>query len=379
MPDSRAHGIDHQALWHLLRHAAEAFVLVDEPGTIRFANDTAHRLFGWPPGELEGRSVEELVPAPLRAAHVDSRRGYHQNPAARPMGQRMELFACRRDGSRFPVRIGLSYVRADGETLVLAVVIDTSELKHAQESLLEYTRALERSNRDLEQFASVASHDLQEPLRKIQAFGERLRELPGEPLGERGRDYLERMLAAAGRMSTLIEDLLTYSRVTTRAQPFGEVDLNETIRGVLSDLELKLEQSGGKVEVAPLPRIEADPTQMRQLLQNLLQNALKFTRPGVAPLVRVEGEVVPGPPRALRLSVIDNGIGFEPRYQERIFNLFQRLHPRGAYQGSGIGLAICRKIADRHAGRIEAHGRPGEGATFTVHLPLRQGESWRQA
>jgi PAS domain S-box-containing protein len=258
------------------------------------------------------------------------------------------------------------------------------ERKRAEDSLRASAAKLERSNRELQDFASVASHDLQEPLRKIQAFGDRLKTRYAPQLSEEGRDYLARMQNAAGRMQTLINDLLTFSRVTTKARPFAEVDLGQVAREVLSDLEVRLEQVGGRVEIGRLPALEADPLQMRQLLQNLIGNALKFRRPDEPPVVRVSAEAVeradasaapPARPRAAyRIAVADNGIGFDEKYLDRIFTVFQRLHGRNAYEGNGVGLAVCRRIAERHGGSITAESSPGRGATFYVTLPASQPE-----
>jgi light-regulated signal transduction histidine kinase (bacteriophytochrome) len=217
----------------------------------------------------------------------------------------------------------------------------------------------------------VASHDLQEPLRKIQTLGDRLRTTCADSLGPEGRDYLERMNNAAVRMRALIDDLLAYSRVSSRAQPFEQVDLQRIAREVLDDLETVTEQTRASISLGALPVLEADPIQMRQLLQNLLSNALKFRRDDVAPCISVQGTVDAGK-RQLELRVEDNGIGFDEKYQERIFALFQRLHGRSKYEGTGIGLAICRKIAERHGGSIRARSTPEQGSTFIVTLPLEQ-------
>ncbi len=256
-----------------------------------------------------------------------------------------------------------------------ALRIAHDELEHR---VAERTAELARSNAELEQFAYAASHDLQEPLRKIQAFGDRLRAKCEGSLDADGQDYLARMQAAANRMSGLINDLLTYSRVTTQAQPFRPVDLNEVAQDVLSALELEIEQSEAEVVVGDLPTVEADATQMHQLLQNLVSNALKFRRSGMKPVVRLSGRVLRAPePEApgklcevAEITVEDNGIGFDPKFTERIFGVFQRLHSREEYAGSGIGLALCRKIVSRHGGTIEAESVPGEGARFTVRLPV---------
>jgi len=239
---------------------------------------------------------------------------------------------------------------------------------------------LERSNRELQDFAFVASHDLQEPLRKIQAFGDRLRTVQGEKFDEQGRDYLNRMNNAAERMHTLINDLLTFSRVTTKAQPFESTDLSRIAKDVINDLETTIEQSGGKVTVAELPTIDADAFQMRQLMQNLIANALKFKKADTKPTVEVSSEVVDtslsenedNGGHLVSISVKDNGIGFDEKYLDRIFTPFQRLHGRNEYEGTGIGLAVCRKIAERHGGTLTAKSTPGEGSTFIATLPLTQ-------
>lgn len=257
----------------------------------------------------------------------------------------------------------------------------------AQAQLLEEEtrrrQELDRSNAELQQFASIASHDLQEPLRKILAFGNRLKDKYGEALTDQGRDYLDRMQNAASRMQTLIDDLLILSRITTRARPFMTVDLAQVTQDVLSDLEVRIQQTQGRVEVGELPTIAADPLQMRQLLQNLIGNALKFHRDEEPPVVRIYSRFGDQrqPSESLadswQIIIEDNGIGFDEMYLDRIFNVFQRLHSRSEYEGTGVGLAICRKIVERHGGSLTAESKPGRGATFTVTLPItqRQGDT----
>lgn len=289
---------------------------------------------------------------------------------------------------RFPVRV-VSAIEADLERADDELVRTNDHLKdeiaerqRAEDELKAFTAQLERSNRELEEFAYVASHDLQEPLRKVQAFGDRLKANCAEALSERGRDYLERMQQAAARMQILINDLLTFSRVTTKAQPFMPVDLAQVTREVVVDLDVRIEQVGGRVDLDALPTIDADPLQMRQLLQNLIGNALKFHGPEAPPVVNVRSRCLPeresgpdvnaAPPKWCQILVADNGIGFDEKYLERIFAPFQRLHGRGVYEGTGIGLAVCRKIVERHGGSITAHSTPGQGATFIVTLPIAQ-------
>jgi signal transduction histidine kinase len=272
--------------------------------------------------------------------------------------------------------IGLAMVNAE---YVGRIQTEIQEREQVEEALKIYAAELERSNRELQDFAYVASHDLQEPLRKIQTFADRLQAKYRDVLDERGNEYLQRMQESAGRMRHLIDDLLTFSRVTTAAEPFVELPLTSLVQGVVVDLEAQLERTQGVVNVAVMPEIEGEPAQLRRLFQNLISNALKFHRPGVPPEVRVWAELVNEPgrlrekrPRLCRIYVADNGIGFDDRYRNRIFNLFERLHGRHEYEGTGMGLAICRKIVEHHAGYIEAQGKPGEGATFTITLPVRQ-------
>jgi signal transduction histidine kinase len=247
---------------------------------------------------------------------------------------------------------------------------EIAERERAQAELRSYADQLERSNRELQEFTYIASHDLQEPLRKIQAFGSRLQDKFGDTLGAQGQDYLTRMQGAALRMQCLIEGLLSYSRVTTKVQPFQPVALATTVQEVLADLEIRIAQNGGTVEVGYLPTVNGDPLQMRQLLQNLIANALKFHRPDVPPVVRVGTAQVDD--AWCQIEVSDNGIGFENKYAERIFQVFQRLNGRDAYEGAGIGLSICRKIVERHGGTIMVTSEPGQGTTFTVALPIAE-------
>ncbi|NEP57950.1 MAG: GAF domain-containing protein [Symploca sp. SIO2G7] len=284
------------------------------------------------------------------------------------------------------------------ETELLRQIADQIGIALAQAQLLEretrQRQELARSNVELQQFAYIASHDLQEPLRKIQAFGDRLKVKFDDTLTDQGRDYLERMQNAARRMQILIDDLLSLSRVTTKTQPFIPVNLSLVVQNVLSDLEISIQETGAQVEVGDLPTVEADPVQMRQLLQNLIGNALKFHKAEEQPVVKIYSQLLMSlespvlssdhqkqvPTDATnnrdscQILVKDNGIGFEEKYLDRIFNAFQRLHGRSEYPGTGIGLAICRKIVERHGGSITATSVLGQGATFMITLPLKQAQ-----
>lgn len=233
--------------------------------------------------------------------------------------------------------------------------------------------SLQRSNQELQDFAYVASHDLQEPLRKIQAFGNLLETEYADSLGD-GKDYLERMRNAAKRMSALIEDILSFSRVTTKGRSFTPVNLRTVAAEVIGDLEIRIADTAAMVEIGSLPTIPADAMQMRQLLQNLITNAIKFHRDDVRPIIKLQARIEQG---FCHLEVIDNGLGFDEKYLDRIFAVFQRLHDRKTYEGTGIGLAVCRKIVERHGGTITATSRLGKGSTFIISLPMRhkKGES----
>lgn len=250
------------------------------------------------------------------------------------------------------------------------------KLQETEKALTAYAVELERSNRELQSFAYIASHDLQEPLRKIQTFSDRMHHIYADTLDQRGVDYLVRMQSAGERMQVLIQDLLTFSRVTTNSQQFVDVDLNQVVGGVLEDLEITIEETQAEIVIGNLPTIEADSLQMRQLFQNLIGNALKFHKQNVRPVIMIASEQIVPQLRNenvnWKITITDNGIGFNEKYLDRIFTLFQRLHDRQSYSGTGVGLAICRKIVELHHGQITAQSKLDEGTTFLIHLPEKQ-------
>jgi PAS domain S-box-containing protein len=264
---------------------------------------------------------------------------------------------------------------------LLGTTQDVTALKATETALEKKAAELERSNAELEQFAYVASHDLQEPLRKIRTFGERLSTKCKDNLDENGQAYLESMLNASARMQELIDDLLQYSRVTREHQEFVPTDLNHVLAGVLDDLQVNIEQQKAEITVGRLPVVNAIPGQMRQLFQNLLSNALKFHAVGKPPVVKISAESITIDKPSLtgrfaqsgsywRIIVADNGIGFDEQYLEKMFVAFQRLHGREKYKGTGIGLAVCQKIVEHHGGRITARGTLDKGSVFIVDLPI---------
>ena len=354
----------------------DGVVFVGLNGPVEEANPAYLDMLGYQLDELVGMTYQQLTPPRWAAMEADI---VAEQLLSRGYTDEYEKEYIRKGGSVFPVAVRAILVRDEtgAPVRIMGIVRDITEQKQAKEALERHAHDLARSNEELEQFAYVASHDLQEPLRKIRAFGALLADEKRESLDDEGQQYIDFMTDAAARMQTLVSDLLALSRVTTAAHPFEDLSLAEVFDTVLSDLSVRLEEAGGHVEVSATPTVEADRTQMEQLFRNLIGNALKFCRPGVPPHVTVEVaaqaqpiDAVPGP--AHTIVVTDNGIGFELSQGSKLFQPFKRLHARHQYEGAGIGLAICEKIVLRHHGRITASGTPGAGATFTVTLPRRQ-------
>jgi two-component system sensor kinase FixL len=364
----------------ILESSLDPIITIDHRGIITEFNKAAEQTFGHPREKVLGTKPSEvLFPPATSAGQQDRIDRYLDVGEGSMLGKRVEVSAVRAGGESFDAEMAMTISYEQGEPVLTFFVRDISRRKQAEEQQKRYAAELERSNRELEQFAYVASHDLQEPLRKIRTFGDRLQIKCGDKLDDAELDCLQRMQSAAARMQALIDGLLSLSRVTTQARDFVAVDLAEVAREVVSDLEVQIEQAGGRVEVGHLPAIQADPLQMRQLLQNLIANGLKFRRVDAAPVVKVHGRFVhgrthrktglPAQDEQCRIVVEDNGIGFDQRHEDRIFGVFQRLHPRDVFEGMGIGLALCRKIVERHGGKITARGTPGEGSVFEVLLP----------
>jgi light-regulated signal transduction histidine kinase (bacteriophytochrome) len=357
----------------------QGLCMFDADQRLIVCNERYLEMYGFSPDVVKpGIRLREIMEYSVSLGNYrreDAERAIAERPTTADKRERAVLHQRLEDGRVIAV---MHQPMAGGGSV--ATYEDVTQTVRAEEALREYAQKLERSNRELQDFASIASHDLQEPLRKIEAFGDRLKAKCGDQLSDLGRTYIDRMQDAATRMRSLINDLLTYSQVTTKARPFVPVDLGRIAAEVMSDLQVTIEQAGARIELGDLPVVEADPTQMRQLLQNLLSNALKFRRQGVPPVVRISGRLRgpegaggnDGAARRCEVTVADNGIGFKPDYAARIFGIFQRLHGRNEYPGTGIGLATCRKILERHGGSVRASSQPGEGATFVFTLPIEQ-------
>ena len=373
----------------VIESIADAIITIDRKGNIQSFNFSAEKIFGYSEETVIGRNVKMLMPEEVSHDHDSYLTEYGGGAASTIINERRDLAGLRRDGTTFPLELCVTEMNIAGQRMFTGIIRDITHIKEAEEKviraneeLLRYARNAEedaknlaRSNHDLEQFASVAAHDLQEPLRKVQAFGDRLESNYSDALGDQGRDYVNRMQNAASRMQTLIGDLLAFSRVSSTASDFVPVDLDQLTQEVLSDLEIRIEETDAQISVSGMPKIDGDALQLRQLIQNLIGNSLKYSREGIAPSIELSGRMLSDgpdkPQQHCEISITDNGIGFDEEYAEKIFGIFQRLHGRTQYEGTGVGLAICRKIAERHGGTITASGGANQGAKFIVVLPMK--------
>lgn len=338
-----------------LEAAPNGMMVVERDGVISFANSEARRLFA---SDLVGESVETFIAPEARANHRALREGYLFAPTRRGMGKGRDLIALSAKGRSFPVEIGLNPIERHGRAATLAAVVDITERKKAESALL-------RSNAELEQFAYLASHDMQEPLRMVASYTQLLGERYRGRLDEKADRYIGYATEGVVRMQTLVRDLLSYSRVTSEPHAKASVDLADVVADTLAQFRERLRECGGEVSVSALPAVVGNRIQLERVFSNLFANALKF-RADAPPLVSVSAErsgvmVV--------ISVADNGIGIDPRHFERVFLMFQRLHERGKYEGSGIGLAIVKKIVEGHGGKVWLHRPEGQGTRISFTLP----------
>jgi PAS domain S-box-containing protein len=350
--DLAATTVSRDFLDRIMSSLGDGVVVADRDGKIRLLNPAALALLG---GDREGWMnvpVESLFEGTARDALA----------AARAKGGPVEFeSALRREGGDLPVLCSAAALPERGSNAIVVTLKDISQRKRIE-------LALARSNEELEQFAFVASHDLQEPLRKVAGFCQLLQRRYSEKLGPEGAQYVASAVEGSLRMRNLIADLLAFARIGREERPFAEVDVAEVVADTVATLQPVIAESGGKVSWGRLPRVQGDRVDLGRLFQNLLSNALKF-RSERPPLVRIEARRA-GP--LWEFTVADNGIGIDPAFQDRLFVVFQRLHGRGRYPGTGIGLAICKKIAARHGGRIWVESRPGEGSTFHFTVSTRR-------
>lgn len=365
--------LDQAGLRMILDTAPNGILMVDEKGFIVLANKELENLFRYESNELLGEPIEILVPHAAKTSHPGSRQHFFKAPEPRAMGAGRDLNGLRKDGTLFPVEIGLNPLQAGDKRYVVASVVDITERKKSEKILQENLVELKRSNEDLQQFAYVCSHDLQEPLRVITNYTQLLERRYRGQLDDNADDFIEFITDAASRMQVLINDLLVFSRVHTRGQEMRETDCNYVVKKAMDNLKLAIEENEATIviETEPLPAVLGDSTQLTQLFQNIIGNAIKF-RSEVKPIIRISTEEGQ---EYWTFKIKDNGIGFEMQYAARIFVIFQRLHPKETYAGSGIGLAVCKKIVERHGGVIAVESEPGEGTTIVFTLKRTRKDS----
>ena len=350
----------------IIEAALDAFVGMDAGGLITDWNQQAEQTFGWTRSEAVGQSLAALIiPPQYREAHANGLGHFLKTGEGPVLNRRIEIAALHRDGHQFPIELAICPVNWGDKRLFAAFVRDVTERQQAQQALANKIEELARSNAELEQFAYVASHDLQEPLRMVASYTQLLARRYKGRLDADADDFIGFAVDGATRMQTLIQDLLAYSRVTTRGQSFEVTDAATSCANALRNLRTAIADADGVVHVAPLPRVRADESQLTQLFQNLIGNAIKY-RNHRKPEIRVSAQ---SDGTFETFSVEDNGIGIEPQYFDRIFQMFQRLHTMKEYSGTGIGLTLCRKIVERHGGRIWVESQPGEGAKFLFTMP----------
>jgi PAS domain S-box-containing protein len=359
----------------LLESAPDAIVIMCAKGKIQLVNKQCERIFGYQKDELIGYNVELLLPELFRATGQEQPRLIYDAPGVRSTDIGLEVLGRRKNGEEFPVEISISPLETEEGLLVTAAIRDISEKKRLEKEIREAnvtlekkvqqrTAELEIKNKELEQFAYVASHDLQEPLRTTSSFVELLRKQYHGRLDEHADRYIDYVIQSSDRMKTLIKDLLDYSRIG-REKQFEPVDCNIAFAEVLADLAEVIKENHATITAGPLPVVNAFPTELKLLFQNLLSNSIKFRKPGVAPDIGISATKENG---FWHFQIRDNGIGIDKQYQQRIFIIFQRLHNRSVYEGSGIGLAHCKKIVELHGGKIWVVSEAGKGSTFHFTL-----------
>jgi PAS domain S-box-containing protein len=351
----------------LLEAAPDAMVVVNQAGKIVLLNLQAETQFGYRRDELLGQKMSNIVPAGFPERLVADSLRSAEDALAQQIGTGIELTARRKDGSEFPIEIMLSPLESADGVLVTAAIRDITARKNSEAQLLEKVKELNRSNEELQQFAYIASHDLQEPLRMVASYTALLARRYKGKLDSDADDFIAFAVDGASRMQLLIRDLLAYSRVGSKGKGLADTSSEDALQRAILNLRGAIEGSGALVTHDPLPSVMADEMQLTQLFQNLVGNAIKYRRAGVP---RVHIAAVPNDANKWMFSVKDNGLGIEPQFFERIFGVFQRLHKREEFDGTGIGLAICKKIVERHGGAISVESTVGEGSTFRFPLAV---------
>jgi PAS domain S-box-containing protein len=349
----------------LLEAAPDAMVVVNQKGDIVLLNVQAEKQFGYHRDELVGQRMKNIIPAGFAERLIADALRSTEDALAQQIGTGIEITGKRKDGTEFPIEIMLSPLESAEGVLVTAAIRDITTRKVAEAHLLYKVEELNRSNEELGQFAYIASHDLQEPLRMVASYTQLLARRYKGRLDSDADEFITFAVDGANRMQRLIQDLLAYSRVGTKGKDLLVTSSEEALQRAILNLRGAIADSGAMVTHDPLPAVMADETQLVQLFQNLIGNAIKYQNPGVP---RIHISAIKNGGGKWTFSVRDNGLGIDPQYFERIFVMFQRLHKREEFAGTGIGLAICKKIVERHGGEISVQSQPGKGSTFSFAL-----------
>lgn len=345
-----------------------AILAINTDQNLILVNRQTEEMFGYARDELLGQPLVTLIPERFREKHPENVRNYFENPRRRKMGTALCLVGRRRDGSEFPVEVGLNYVETGEGRFALAMVSDIAERKHHEEELQRVNEQLRRSNEELENFTYAASHDLQEPLRMVTNYMQLLERRAGDKLDGDAREFLSFAVEGGRRMRDLIQDLLRLSRIGTQKLELSMVPAQTIVDQATLSLRSAIEDSGAAITAGELPPVVADSGLIAQVFQNLLANAIKFRAPGTRPEIHISARSED----AMRVfAVRDNGIGIDMAHAGRIFQMFERLHSPEDYGGSGVGLALARRIIERHGGRIWVESSPGQGSTFYFSLPAK--------
>jgi PAS domain S-box-containing protein len=358
----------------IMNSALDAIICIDTNGCITVWNPQAEHTFGWKEEEMKGRRLSEtIVPEQHREAHEAGLKRYLTTREERVLNKLITITALHRDGKEFPIELTIVPMRQNDTDFFCAFIRDITERRESESRQKEYADDLERKNIELEQFAYVASHDLQEPLRTVSGFVELLKRHYKKEADENVIKYINYITDASDRMRRLVQDLLDYSRLG-RERILEPINCNQVVQQVLSDLTMAVQESHAVINIELLPTVSGYATEMKQLFQNLISNSLKFRKRGEPPVINISA--MPKEDH-WQFKIADNGIGIDEKYWERIFIIFQRLHTKNEYEGTGIGLAHCKKIAELHNGKIWLDSIVGEGSIFYFTIKRRFTDTWK--